>query len=442
MRLNKWIVLLFLLSLMVHVGYVVSPLAENNFRPIDAAIYLDLAENLAEQGRYCVSHDAFQTVVAGEPTLFWTPVYPVFLAALRLVHLDSHLQIALIQAVLMALSVFPVYGLLQLFLDKRPLLVATIVWVFYPFHVIMTYHIASENICMLIEWCTLFVAATLSLHYPEKRSLYLLLGLMLGVLVLTRPERLLLAAGVCIWIVGRNVVIHKIWGVRNMGILVAGMSFVVLPWLVRNYQITEGHIAFSTRLPFNLLAHNKVWELTSTRQIDSSTEYYSDHPTAGTEYQRAQQLKKDAITFIYENPVTYGLICIRRTASLLMPAFVKDYWMRKFNRRPGSKDLLPLWEVAQIVFLIAFLAITIPGWFAAHRAGALTRDFFLGVPGLLFIAAMAQLIVSILISSAPQLRLMTDTYWITLGIWGLSSSRLVSKMPTESPQGPLSAVTS
>ncbi len=184
----------------------------------------------------------------GVPTSFRPPLYPTFLAGIYFIAgtgVRRFFVARMVQTILGAALAPLTYHLARRFFPDRPKAASVAAWVVacYPVLVIYPLALATENlffVLVLASTLTLLKAAE-SIHSREvldsppknqggiiQSGWFILAGLLLGLMALTRSVSLGLAGLVVIWV---WVELRR----PKMAMLVVGMvALVTLPWMVRN----------------------------------------------------------------------------------------------------------------------------------------------------------------------------------------------------------------
>lgn len=215
---------LFVVALIVRVLFV---FVHPHFPLTDDAIeYWGLGERLVSQGRL-VTDD-------GWPAANREPAYPLLLAGIRLLFGDSLLAVRLVQSLLSALAVVPVWYLVRHIGGARAAAIAGLGVALHPVLIAQTGLILTESLM------TLLVAGTVLfwLHVRQREDEpgmagYAMLGLCLGLLVLVRSEFVFLPAVVILVDRRGSLVSRQTLGVAAVVLLCAAV--VVGPWVARNY---------------------------------------------------------------------------------------------------------------------------------------------------------------------------------------------------------------
>lgn len=221
---------LVLAALLRCVWIPVHQLRPERLTTVDSQLYLDLADSLAETGRFDRpwSEGGFALEATGPPEVFRTPGYPLFLAILDLLPGARLPWLVISQIALGLFLVGLTFGLARRFLSPRRALVAAAVIALDPGHVLYSQLVMSD-----VLFATLVMAALwLTPKVAENRSLTLALGLgaVLSAATSVRPLGLLLLVPVAGFLV-----MHRA-GWRSLApVLALGLLFPI-GWMARNHS--------------------------------------------------------------------------------------------------------------------------------------------------------------------------------------------------------------
>lgn len=418
-----------LLSLILHVGYALSPFAARAFLPMDEGRYWDLAAHLAREGRLCVSEDAFATVKALQPTLFWTPGYPLFLALVLKAGFGARAVVLLQAAMAASLPLF-LWPLLRRFFRGAALWIALAVAAFYPYYFQLSSQVGSETLALFLGAAALMLAAggrgaagarteaTTEAFTMGRASPWRLaaLGTLCAWLSLTRPEYLVFAVVLMAWTLAARG-----GGRSGAAALLAAFALWMGLWLGRNYEVTRT-LTFTTRSGYSLVYQNEYYRAFTRGETGSEEEWLRGLPGFPTEMGGYRYLKKRGRDFILSHPRDYAVLCAKRVASLAAPAEAKALLYRLAGRKDFHPARLPFaYRWSNLFFLIAL-------WALAVKALA-ARPWKRGLPwsardpeGLMILLAAGQLAVFALFAYVEYQRSVLDLE-LLMGAWALSATR-------------------
>ncbi|HEY65962.1 MAG TPA: hypothetical protein G4O02_15475 [Caldilineae bacterium] len=227
-----WGLVIFLLALGLRLAYISLLVGWDYVPQRDAAEYSAIAENLAAGHGY--------RLASGALTAIRPPLFPLLLAGVYVVF-GVHYGAALVmQSVLGSLSCVITYRVGAEAFGEWPGRLAGVMAAGYPMLIYHDSQLLSET--PFILWTILAVWAMLRLTRRVRLRDVGLLGGALGLAALTRPNGLLLWAGVVAW---------ALWYWRRRAWpIIAGATLVVIvlltPWVVRNWIAMGAFIPAST----------------------------------------------------------------------------------------------------------------------------------------------------------------------------------------------------
>ena len=216
----------------------------------DPDAYLSIARNLAEG-------EGFASI-AGQPTAYRPPLYPVFVAAALIMSGGSLKVVAVVQAVISALTIVGVYGIARELRGKWAGLAAAVIAAADPFMI----HTAGEGMSEAL-FCLFMIASVFYLVMLEKGTASFF------------PRRAVLAA-VCIALAGMTrpiawplAAVPIVTGLLHRRKLFAGLAQAVLvvticaavsaPWIVRNKMQFDAFIPTTTHGGYTLYLGNNPY---------------------------------------------------------------------------------------------------------------------------------------------------------------------------------------
>ena len=210
----------------------------------DFAQYDLLAQRLAEGKGYV---DEF-----GEPTAFYAIGWPFFLSVIYRIFGHSLIIAGLINALMGVGAVILVYGISRQLLDRRTVLIATLLVAINPTLILYSSALATESLfvfeILLLTWLIMRVLA--GQHTMEL----VLIRILTGLAILTRPVAVCVPLGA---VVAFYIVNRRDFRRNSSKILIIGVVSVVIvtPWIVRN-TVAVGATTLQTSGGVNLWIGN------------------------------------------------------------------------------------------------------------------------------------------------------------------------------------------
>ncbi|MFO7915009.1 MAG: hypothetical protein R6U43_04900 [Candidatus Krumholzibacteriales bacterium] len=197
--------------------------------------YMDLAEVLLKTGQFGV-HD---------PTAFRLPAYPAFLAA-AMVLSKSVFWLSFLNILLSTVTVYLVYRLGTSLTGRREIgIISGFLCALNPTYIFYSPLLASEHLYLPLLLLSFVLVSKSSI------SRTVLAGASFGAAMLTRGEALFLLPLflVLVWMICR--------GSLSPAIALLAVIFVITPWCIRNYRLTDGEVLLSSTGGINFYyAHN------------------------------------------------------------------------------------------------------------------------------------------------------------------------------------------
>lgn len=238
-----FIFIILILTIWIRVDYI----SHEEFKPLeyDQKNYTDMAVRLLDQGVYGYNKE-------GLPDSRVTPGYPLFLTSIFAVVGYSDIQetqmtVRYIQAVISPLYVWFIYLVgLRLF-NRTTGLIAALAAAFYGTFVWMSSLILTETIFLICLMALVYFQVRIMQNNRMKDHLWG--GVLLGMMVLIRPNSIIIAATPYIFLMFkyRKLFIKQIlWGV-------GAFALVMLPWWIRNLITFHELILISNGVTGNAL---------------------------------------------------------------------------------------------------------------------------------------------------------------------------------------------
>lgn len=263
-------------------------------RPLisDEKEYDQLAWNLSTKGTY--SYDS-------GPTAYRPVGYPAFVGAIYYVVGHHPIAVKFLQALLDLITVFLLYHLLDGF-SKRTRLLGTASWAFYPPAILFANFLMSETLFVFLLVASFVILKSLDARPP---SLFFLLGMLMGILVLIKPNFIIFLVALPLMLFKTKIFLKQI------ALVVAGFLILVAPWLIRNY-VSFGSFSFSSNGGINLLIGNNP-NTTGAYVINYPEEILQN---AKQEFEADRMAFRYATKYIVEHPVTFTANGVKKLAHL------------------------------------------------------------------------------------------------------------------------------
>ncbi|WP_152391957.1 ArnT family glycosyltransferase [Paenibacillus guangzhouensis] len=234
------ILLIFTLATYLRLDFLVSV---NHHVSHDTKNYDVMVRQLLEKGIYAYKDT--------EPNAQVTPGYPLFMAAVyKLVDYQNHdpfPHIRYIQFILSLVTLWLTYTITRKLAGTKAAIIVLLICSVYPPFVWSNGAILTETLACF--FLMLYIRLQLAAFENKTRTLALLSGSIMGLLVLTRPEFLILIVPVYIF--------HFLWKKEHRITLklllftCIGTAIVLSPWVIRNIVSLHEVVVASTQVnPF------------------------------------------------------------------------------------------------------------------------------------------------------------------------------------------------
>ena len=302
-RLNYLLLLVLLISAFIRCG---------------VAVYVQRQLDRQPDRTYVIEGDAegywklAQTMKHGEPYSIYTPPrrvlrmpgFPVVLAGAMSVVGESHARVRLVLALLGVVTCFVVYLLGKELVNETVGVLAAGLSAVSPVMAGFSVLILSETLFALAMLISLWVLVKLSKIGWEKtdrnRGILwsLLAGVSLALAYYVRPSWLLVVPLVVVFYIfsARG---HRRAAVQRSLVMIVGFLLMLLPWVIRNYQVT-GHF-----VPTTLWAGPSLYDGLNPRATGDSDMTFFDQERvldSMTEYEMNQHYTQRAVAYAREHP--------------------------------------------------------------------------------------------------------------------------------------------
>lgn len=236
--LSLWAIALFIGALAIRLFFLFElkelPFYRNLFS--DALIYTRLAEGILH-GEW------------GERAFFMSPLYPVFIAAVKSVFQDVYFWVRGVQCILGAVLVVLIYQMGREWKDELTGKIAGVLAVICPLFI---YH---DNAILLESLLTFFVIVhfTFLARMLRNPKLHLTIGagISLGLSIVLRSNLVLYLVGLFIFLIAVEKRLT-----RMTALLVASAALMILPFTLHNYGVERLFLPVTSSFGYNFYAGN------------------------------------------------------------------------------------------------------------------------------------------------------------------------------------------
>ncbi|MBK6765279.1 MAG: glycosyltransferase family 39 protein [bacterium] len=214
----------------------------------DEADYLEISNNLWLSGDF-----SYQ----GKPTAYRDMLMPLLTAGVQKISSGDFKLVFYVQLVLSLLTGLLLYLVaLKRFAENTAYLVMT-VWMLYPAAAVFGALLLTETLFTFLWVLAIWLHDRLDEHGYEMREA-LLLGVVLGLLCLTRAAGAILLATVFFYVFVIRYETPFAERARAVSLVLIGALIVMVPWMTRN-QLTMERFALNTNGGINLLIGNNPY---------------------------------------------------------------------------------------------------------------------------------------------------------------------------------------
>lgn len=250
----------------------------------------------------------------GADVFFLRPLYPYLLALIYTAFGQHVLAVQLVQTVLATVSCFLLYNTTRRIFGSRPAIFASFGFALTGILVLYTGALLYVEVTVLLSLLFLW----LILNAGRRIWLWTLAGICFGLLVICRPEMLIAAPFLLLWLSRKSVVDRKSYMVRRSSlvamVVVALAVIAVVP--TRNYIVARDPVLFTAHSGINF--------------------YYGNNPSADGTWQPTRELEKSG-GFSHER---LGVISRTIEGKQVKPSEASIYWtaqgLKFITHQPGA----------------------------------------------------------------------------------------------------------
>jgi hypothetical protein len=229
---------IFCLALLVRIVYNLT-VARHYYPIADALGYQFRAFAMLDEHCYCgVPHQI---------TVVRPPLWPFIIAGLSLIVGRANIFDRLFLCFVDAGTCVLIYLFARDLFNKRIGLIAGLIACIYPALYIYTGWMYTESLFTFLQFAICYCVLRIQRGEGRSRRLWVLCGVLLGLLALTRPNGILLIGLVILWAV------FLIWRKRlsrraflNAALAVLVACVIIAPWTMRNYLVSHRFVPVAT----------------------------------------------------------------------------------------------------------------------------------------------------------------------------------------------------
>jgi len=235
----KKILLIFLLAFFIRSLFLLNP-----FETADSDEYKLYATNLL---RYHTFSSSKNPPIL--PSTFRTPIYPMFVTSIYFLFGTKDIFVYLFQVIIGSLTCIVLYFLtLDLFHNRKIATLTGLLCAMHPFLYFLTSSLMTETLFTFLLSVTILMLVKTNIYKSIKMCFCS--GVFLGITTLCRPTTQFLPLFVLLIMV--FILMNKKLFVRYSLIFILGFILSILPWVARNYIVTNEFIPISGGRGVNL----------------------------------------------------------------------------------------------------------------------------------------------------------------------------------------------
>ncbi|HLI70776.1 MAG TPA: glycosyltransferase family 39 protein [Ktedonobacteraceae bacterium] len=230
--------LLFWLALLVRIIYNLT-VALNYYPLYDSLAYQSIGFNLIDEHCFCL-HPYITTV-------YRPPLWPFLIAGISLIFGRANIYDRLFLCCIDSGTCVFIYLFVRDLFNKRIGLVAGLIACIYPALYIYDGWMYTESLFTFLLTATCYCVFCIQRDEGKRRSLWVLCGVLLALLSLTRPNGIIVIALVLLWtifLVWRKLLRKRV--LVNVALATLVACLLIAPWTLRNYLVSHSFVPVAT----------------------------------------------------------------------------------------------------------------------------------------------------------------------------------------------------
>jgi len=241
--------------------------------------------------------------------------YPAFLALIYYIFGANIVFPKIANVIFSAISMLFLYLISRRYISEKAGIICTLFIALLPVNIIYTSVLSTE-----ILFTTLYLILTyLIFKRSKKRIINIIMGVILGILALTKPYMLVYPVVILAMQFLFKGKISKTL-INNFCVITLSMIVIILPWTIRNYIVFDKFIPVSTNGGYNLYVNNNPyanggWQDPFKFPNSPMLKYKFPDKDFWDEIKVDEEGKKLAVEWILDNPgkfVKLGFIKLKR----------------------------------------------------------------------------------------------------------------------------------
>ncbi len=330
---------------------------------VDMEEYEQLARGMAAGHGYRTEHG---------PTAFRPPLYPAFLAMVRLVCGSDRLGARLAQGMLGSLTCVFTAVLAAVIGGRDRGLKAGLLMALYPTHIEYVSYLHREVLY------TFLLMGAVVLLVGEGRGRVLAGGLMLGLSALTNSVALGMVPVAAVWLGASR---HR----ASALLVILGSLIALAPWTIRNYLLFDSFVPVNTKAGLVLWEGNDEGWLSGETEWDIRSRHWAELEGMD-EVEAHRHGMARAFEFVRESPGAFLYLCWRRFMQFWRLDLLFYFYMKM-----GYWGTVPSWAA---VVLAPFIVLSFPVLVLAAIVGAVATGRPRGPWGLAVAIGVVQMVAA------------------------------------------------
>ncbi|HLH60603.1 MAG TPA: glycosyltransferase family 39 protein [Ktedonobacteraceae bacterium] len=369
-RVRAWLpaACIFCLALLVRIVYN-NTVAAHYYPLHDSLFYQTIGLNLLREHCFCLeSHIS---------TVYRAPLWPFIIAGISIIFGPGDYVARIFLSIVGSGTCMLVYLFARDLFGMRIGIVAGIIAAIYPELYIYDGWLYTESLYIFLLFALCYTLYRIQRAPQQTKGLWIVAGILLGLLSLTRPNGLAVIGLVILWTLIMIRIKVVSWRPAARGVMITTVIALVLiaPWTVRNYRDSHAFIPVATGDGTVLLgAYNNAivttpgylgsWinPLKSAPEVTKPFPLYTCTPTC--EVAREATYKKAAIQWIESHTSVLPHLLALHFLNMWQPATIEaDLPVERFPNQLSSQIVLAMMKTFPIaVFILAALGLAVTFW--------------------------------------------------------------------------------
>lgn len=288
---------------------------------------------------------------------FGYPAYSYISAAFHFLTKENYFALEIFQAALSAWTCYFVFLIAKKLFNSKTGLLAAFLAAVHPGSIIYSSKIHELTLVAFLITAVFWMIISMDIR---KASDNMLIGLVIGLGILTRPTFIFILPVYLLYAAGKTRPFKDC--LKYFAVVLFCAVIVITPWTIRNYNIHKRLIFITTTSAEHFWRGNNPLAtgsaLTKDRKtiIDIAPKEFLDRLYSSNEIGQYDLFMKETISFIKKNPAFF--------ANMLMRKFYYFWW---FSPQAGL-TYPALWGSIYKIFYIILAVFFIPGvWFGVRR---------------------------------------------------------------------------